>query len=104
MVGLETALGIALFELGLPAERVLALMSWQPAAIAGLSGLHGGPIVVGAPANLCVIDPARRWKVVAAALASRSHNTPFAGRELMGKVRHTIFAGEPVVIAEEAQR
>jgi dihydroorotase len=51
-----------------------------------------------------VIDPSRRWKVVAAALASRSHNTPFAGRELTGKVRHTIFAGEPVVIAEEAQR
>jgi len=104
MVGLETALGIALFELGLPAERVLALMSWQPAAIAGLSGSHGGPVAPGAPANLCVIDPSRRWRVVAATLASRSHNTPFAGRELTGKVRHTIFAGEPVVIAEEAQR
>jgi len=104
MVGLETALGIALGELGLTAERVLALMSWQPAAIAGLSGSHGGPVAPGAPANLCVIDPSRRWRVVAAALASRSHNTPFAGRELTGKVRHTIFAGEPVVIAEEAQR
>ena len=54
MVGLETALGIALFELGLPAERVLALMSWQPAAIAGLSGLHGGPVVAG-----CAGEPLR---------------------------------------------
>jgi dihydroorotase len=104
MVGLETALAIALGELALPAERVLALMSWQPATIAGLSGAHGGPIAPGAPANLCVIDTARRWRVSPGALASRSHNTPFAGRELTCKVRHTIFAGEPVVIAEEAQR
>ena len=34
-------------ELGLPVERVLALMSWQPAAIAGLSGTHGGPVTSG---------------------------------------------------------
>ena len=36
MLGLETALGLALTELDLPIERVLALLSWQPAAIAGL--------------------------------------------------------------------
>ena len=43
-----------------PADRrdVLALLSWQPAAIAGLGDTHGGPIAPGAPANLCVIDPA----------------------------------------------
>jgi dihydroorotase len=104
MVGLETALGIALGDLGLPAEKVLALMSWQPARIAGLAGAQGGPVVAGAPANLCVIDPNRRWVVEPARLASRSRNTPFAGRELVGKVRHTVFAGEPVVIGEEAQR
>jgi dihydroorotase len=104
MVGLETAAAVAFSELGLPVELLLALMSWQPAAIAGLSGTHGGPIAPGAAANICVIDPSRHWRVVAGALASRSHNTPFAGRELTAKVRHTIFAGEPVVIAEEAQR
>jgi dihydroorotase len=53
---------------------------------------------------LCVIDPARSWTVVPAALASHSRNTPFAGLALRGKVRHTVLAGEPVVIAEEAQR
>ena len=35
MLGLETALALALTELDLPIERVLALLSWQPAAIAG---------------------------------------------------------------------
>ena len=84
--------------------RALALMSWQPARIAGLSGRHGGPVVPGAPANLCVIDPARAWQVEPSALASRSHNTPFAGRHLVGKVRHTLLGGEPVVIAEVPQR
>ncbi len=39
-----------------------------------------------------------------AALASRSRNTPYAGRELRGKVRHTVLLGEPVVLDGEAQR
>ncbi len=42
MLGLETALSLALGETGLPIERVLALLSWQPAAIAGLDAAHGG--------------------------------------------------------------
>jgi dihydroorotase len=104
MLGLETALGLALGELGLPVGTVLGLMSWKPAAIAGLSGAHGGPVRAGAPAHLCVIDPERKWVVQPAALASRSQNTPYAGRELKGKARHTLFAGEPVVIGEEPQR
>jgi dihydroorotase len=104
MLGLETALALALTELNLPIEQVLALLSWQPARIAGLTGSHGGPIVEGAPANLCVIDPDARWVVDPAQLASRSRNTPFAGRTLTGRVRHTVLFGEPVVIDAEAQR
>jgi dihydroorotase len=104
MIGLETALAVVLSKVGLPVRAALALMSWQPARIAGLSHAHGGPVVPGAPANLCVVDPARPWVVAPSALASRSRNTPFAGWELVGKVRHTLFCGEPVVIGEEAQR
>jgi dihydroorotase len=104
MLGLETALGLALSELGLPLERILALLSWQPAAIAGLAGEHGGPVAAGAPANLCVIDPTARWVVDPAAMASRSRNTPYAGRALVGRARHTILRGEPVVVDGEAQR
>lgn len=104
MVGLETALAVALTELGLPVEQVLALLSWGPARIAGLAPAHGGPVAPGATANLCVIDLDRRWVVRPEHLASRSRNTPFADRDLVGKVRHTLLAGEPVVIGEEAQR
>ena len=37
-------------------------------------------------------------------LASRSRNTPFAGRRLRGKVRHTVFRGDAVVVDGEPQR
>ena len=85
MLGLETALALALTELDLPIERILALLSWQPAAIAGLVDRHGGPIEPGRPANLCVIDPAHEWVVEPSALASRARNTPYAGRRLTGQ-------------------
>ena len=104
MLGLETALGLAIGELGLPIEKVLALLSWQPAAIAGLGARHGGPILAGRPANLTVFDPEEQWMVDPSRLASRSRNTPYAGRTLTGRVRHTVVAGEPVVVASEAQR
>lgn len=104
MLGLETALALALTELDLPIEQVLALLSWQPAAIAGLSDQHGGPVAEGRPANLCVIDPTATWTVDPAASASRSRNNPYAGRTLTGRVRHTFLFGEHVVRDGEAQR
>ncbi len=104
MLGLETALALSLGELDLPIERVLALLSWQPARIAGLEGVHGGPVAEGRPANLCVIDPSVVWVVDPDAMASRSRNTPYAGRKLTGRARHTILRGEPVVVDGEAQR
>ncbi|MGI9079977.1 MAG: dihydroorotase [Acidimicrobiales bacterium] len=104
MLGLETALALALGELDLPIDAVLALLSWQPARIAGLDAAHGGSVAEGRPANLCVIDPAATWEVDAAHLASRSRNTPYHGRKLTGRVRHTVLFGEPVVIDAEAQR
>ncbi len=103
MIGLETALAVALTELDLPVERVVALLSWQPAAIAGLSE-HGLSITAGAPANLCIIDPEIEWTVDPSRMASRSRNSPFAGRTLRGRVRHTVLAGEPVVVNGQAQR
>ncbi len=45
MLGLETALALALTELDLPLEQVLALLSWQPARDRRPRRRHGGPIV-----------------------------------------------------------
>jgi dihydroorotase len=104
MLGLETALALALTELDLPLARTLALLSWQPAAIAKVDDRHGGPLTVGRVANICVIDPDVTWTVRGDAMASRSRNTPFEGRTVRGKVRHTVRTGEIVVLDGEAQR
>ncbi|HXH57872.1 dihydroorotase [Iamia sp.] len=104
MLGLEFALGVALAVLELPVVEVLARLSWRPAAIAGVSDTQGGPVAAGRPANLCVIDPEVRWTVAAGQTASRSRNIPYVGRMLQGKVRHTLCAGEPVVVDGDAQR
>jgi len=104
MLGLEFALGVALSVLDLPLGEVLARMSWRPAAVAGLAGTQGGPVEPGRPANLCVIDPEASWTVEAGATASRSRNIPYVGRTLKGRVRHTVSAGEPVVVDGVAQR
>ena len=107
MLGLETAFALTLTELVDPGVLdlvdALACLSWQPAAIAALDG-HGGPVEPGRPANLCVVDPAVRWEVDPSRLASRSRNTPYAGRKLTGRVRHTVLRGEPVVVDGIAQR
>lgn len=104
MLGLETALALTITELGLPLRRVVELLSWNPARIAGVADRHGRPIRVGEPANLAVFDPAHEWTVVPAQLASKSRNTPYAGRTVRGKVRHTVFAGRAVVVDGAATR
>jgi dihydroorotase len=107
MLGLETALALTLGELVTPGvldlQTALGRLSWGPAAIAGLVD-HGGPITAGSIANLCIFDPDESWTVVPEALASRASNTPYAGRELRGRVRHTILRGEPVVVDGGATR
>ncbi len=115
MLGLEYALALAFTQLidgggdipgtgvSMSVADVLGAMSWRPARIAGLSE-HGGPIEQGAPANLCVIDPTAEWTIDATGGASRSRNVPYVGRTVRGRVRHTVLAGEPVVIDGEVQR
>ena len=115
MLGLQTALPIAWEVLSphLSPERLFALMSTQPATVALLRvtdrrhaghSAQGGPVEQGAAANLCVFDPAATTVVDPARLASRSRNTPYAGRTFSGAVRHTVTRGEAVVIDATAQR
>ena len=104
MLGLETALALALTELEVEVEQVVALLSWRPAQLLGVSDRHGGPILDGRRANLCVFDPDEEWIVDPAAMHSRSRNTPYAGRRVRGRVRHTLLEGEPVFLDGEATR
>ncbi|NUS63141.1 MAG: dihydroorotase [Saccharothrix sp.] len=96
MLGLQTALSIVvetMVETGLLDWRGVArVLSERPAAIAGLPD-QGRPIEVGEPANLVLVDPAARWTVRGAELASIAANTPFEGMELPGRVVATLLRG-----------
>lgn len=104
MLGLETALALSLSELDMEIQAVLAALSWNPARIAGIGDRHGRPIAVGEPANIAIFDPTSEWVVDREVVASKSKNTPYHGRQVRGRVRHTIFAGQLVVRDGVAQR
>lgn len=97
MLGLETALALALSELDMDVYDVLAALSWKPAKIAGIDDRHGRPIAVGEPANITVFNPSVEWTVDRNSGASKSKNNPYHGRVVSGKVRHTVFNGHGVV-------
>ena len=101
MVGLETALSVvveAMVATGLlDWAGVADRMSTRPASI-GRLGTHGHPLAVGSPANLVLVDADARWTVVPAELASRSSNTPYAGRTLPARVVATFLRGRPTVL------
>ncbi len=103
MLGLQTALPVAISELDLPIEQIFRLLSANPSRIAQITAEHGA-LAIGRPANVCIVDPHATWIVDATSLASKARNTPYAGRTLRGVVRHTIFRGIPTVTDGEAQR
>jgi dihydroorotase len=106
MVGLESALSVVqqtmvdtkLLDWSGIAER----MASKPAQIGRLSG-HGRPLEKGEPANLVLYDPSYTHVVDATELASLSRNTPYAGRELPGRVVATFLRGRPTVLDGKAQ-
>lgn len=98
MIGLETALSIAiatLVEPGLLSWAQLAdRMSIAPARIGRVVD-HGLPIAVGSPANLTIVDPLATRVIESG--ASKSRNSPFLGMTLPGQVRHVFFRGRHTV-------
>ena len=103
--GLETALAVVLTELVEPGlldlSSAIRAMSTAPARILGL-GEHGGPIEPGQAANLVALDPAEAWTVGERPFATKGRNSAFTGRELRGRVRHTMLRGRFTVREGEA--
>lgn len=99
IVGLETALGLAITELVEPGllslPKLIGRMSTEPAR---LFHLPGGTLERGAPADIVVFDPGASWAVDPATFRSKSRNTPFAGRKLRGQVERTLVGGLTVFV------
>jgi dihydroorotase len=112
MLGLEQALSVVIetmVDTGLlDWAGVADRMSVRPAVIGRLSALgpasHGRPLAPGEPANLVLLDPTARAVVDPAGLASRSRNSPYAGRELPGRVVATFLRGVPTVLDGKATK
>ncbi len=97
ITGLETALGLGMAELVAPATVTLPVLvrrlSADPARI---FGLPGGSLVHGALGDVVVFDPDAKWTVTADGFVSRSQNSPFIGRDLVGRVERTFVGGRTV--------
>ena len=92
--GLETSFALSYTQLvrggTLTLEQLADKMSAAPARILGL---EGGAVEPGAPADLTVVDLNEAWTIDPAQFVSKGKNTPFAGREVYGKIRYTIVDG-----------
>ncbi|HEY8553369.1 MAG TPA: dihydroorotase [Burkholderiales bacterium] len=98
--GLETLLPLTLrlvHEGLLTLPEAIALLTHKPADILGL---ESGRLNVGATADVCIFDPAERWRLTEDRLVSRGHNTPFLGAEFQGRVRYTLVGGRLVYEAD----
>jgi len=97
VVGLETAAGVVYDRLvrtgRLSLGRFAEVFSAGPARALDLPG---GTLAPGAPANVTLFDPERRWRVDASRFESLSRNTPFEGWDLVGAPAATIVEGRVV--------
>jgi dihydroorotase len=94
VVGLETAVALCLDRLVgaglLELPYLVALLSANPARVLGLPG---GTLAPGSPADLTLLDLAKKRQVDATRFESRSRNTPFGGWILKGWPVMTIVGG-----------
>ncbi len=75
-------------------ERVVEAYATAPARRYRLAGK--GSIAEGMAADLAVVDPAARWTLQDSTVHSRAGWTPFAGRDVRGRVVATVLAGQLV--------
>lgn len=95
LLGMETSPGLILTEFvdkgRLTMNEFITKMSWNPAIIFGLTG---GIISIGKPADITIIDPAKKWVVNSDNFESKSRNCPFEKWQLKGMACCTIVGGK----------
>ncbi len=100
MIGFETAAAVVLDlvrEGALTPLELVRRLSTNPARILRRPG---GTLAVGEPADVVLLDPERRWTYDPAKGWSKSRNSPWAGRELVGRVLATLVGGRLVYHAD----
>jgi len=94
ITGFETSFGLSythLVKAGyISLEKLVAMMTYKPA---NLLGLTAGTLEVGKPADLTIADLNQTYMIEPATFYSKGKNTPFAGKEVSGKVTYTFVGG-----------
>lgn len=102
ILGLETAFALGVGELveknDMPLIDLIDRMSYAPAK---MYHLDAGYIKQDGPADLIIFDPNELWRVEG--FLSKSSNSPFLGKTMLGKIKKTICAGK-VVYEDETGR
>lgn len=98
IIGLETALGLAITRLhrgcGVPLSRIVELFSSGPARVIGLKSR--GSLQRGYHADVTIFDPKARWTFDLRKSRSLARNSPFDGWQLTGRVVATVVGGKMV--------
>jgi dihydroorotase len=95
VIGLETAVPAVLAAIAPTPATFFDRMSVAPARIGGIAE-HGKLLEVGNQATISVIDPEATW--AAGQFESRSANSPWAGRTMLGRARHVLLRGRPTLL------
>lgn len=95
IVGLETALPIAITELvdegWLTPMELVEKFTINPAKILGIDK---GDISVGKTADVTIIDPSAEYRIDVDSFVSKGKNSPFHNKLVKGRVEYTIVKGE----------
>ncbi|MBR3602698.1 MAG: dihydroorotase [Lachnospiraceae bacterium] len=100
ILGLETAFALGVGELveknDMPMIDLIDRMSYGPAK---MYNLDAGYIKENGPADFIIFDPNEFWRVEE--FQSKSQNSPFIGKMMLGKIKKTICNGK-VIYDDEA--
>jgi dihydroorotase len=92
MIGLETLFPILnKYNNNLRYQQIIEKLSYNPRKILGLPTLS---IKQNQPAHLTLFDTVSKWEFGANDIKSKSKNTPFVGKSMLGKIHGVITNGQ----------
>jgi dihydroorotase len=96
MIGLELCFGLLLGLVHRGDVKLTRLIDALSTAPAKIVGIEPPSIREGLVADLVLVDPEAHYPCEPSLIRSKSHNTPFMNRELVGKVLMTLASGNVV--------
>ena len=102
MLGLETALALALTELNLPIAEVVGLLSWRPRPSQDWVGYTVGrssPVL----RPICACSTPMKHGPWTPMTWPAAPEHPYAGRQVRGRFAHTVVGGQVVFVDQEVR-